>query len=122
VSRLAAVVTSLAIICGPVSAELRDPMQPFGYRPGHAMSESAAGSALLQPELFRLSAIFCGPRGKRAVINDRHLEEGDEIDGARLVTIDTHAVELEMQGTTIKIELLPLTVKTPSKGLSGGGR
>lgn len=121
-SRAIAVLLPLLLLCGPAMGELRDPMQPFGYQPGGGMTGPATESLLLQPELFRLSAIFCGPRGRRAVINDRHLEEGDEIEGARLVTIDTHAVELEMQGKTIKIELLPLTVKTPSKGLPGGGR
>ncbi|MCW8906450.1 MAG: hypothetical protein OQL28_04310 [Sedimenticola sp.] len=121
-SRLFVFVLTLLIMGGPVSAAFRDPMQPFGYRPGEQMSAPDAQSQALQPDMFRLSAIFCGPRGKRAVINDRHLEEGDEIDGASLLNIDSYSVELEMQGKKIKLELLPITVKTPSKGLSGGGK
>lgn len=105
------------LLAGP-----RDPMQPFGYRVGEDLATQGVEHRLLQPGMFRLSAIFCGPRGKRAVINERHLEEGDKIEGARLVSIASHAVELELQGKKITVKLLPITVKTPSKGVSGEGK
>lgn len=120
--RLFAGTLVLFLYAGLLPAEPRDPMQPFGYRPGGDPTTQSTEHLSLQPGMFKLSAIFRGPRGKHAVINERHLKEGDEIEGARLVSIASHVVELELQGKKIKIELLPITVKTPSKGLSGEGK
>jgi hypothetical protein len=104
------------------SAELRDPMEPYGYRSAGDIPLESIQNTPLDGITFRLSGIFVGPKGNSAVINDRRVYVGEQIDGAQLVTIDPHAVELELQGEKIKIELLPISVKTPAKGLSGGGK
>jgi hypothetical protein len=104
------------------STELRDPMEPYGYRSAGGTSFESIQNTPLDGITFRLSGIFVGPKGNSAVINDRRVYVGEQIDGAQLVTIDPHAVELELQGEKIKIELLPISVKTPAKGLSGGGK
>lgn len=104
------------------SAELRDPMEPYGYLSAGGAPLESTQNTPLDRNTFRLSGIFVGPAGNSAVINDRRLYVGEQIDGAQLVTVDHHAVELELQGERIKIELLPISVKTPAKGLSGGGK
>jgi len=104
------------------AGELRDPMEPYGYLSAiNGQLEETMGNAL-DGNTLRLSGIFVGPRGNSAVINNRRVYVGEQIDGAQLVTIEPHAVELELQGDRIKIELLPISVKAPAKALSGGGK
>ncbi|WP_428606237.1 hypothetical protein [Sedimenticola sp.] len=115
------VLGTLLFTHAPTWGELRDPMRPYGFQQaGHAQSDTTAPSAL-DANSLRLSGIFSGPNGKSAVINGHRLRVGDQIDGARLVAIHSHAIELDMAGDIIKIELLPIRVKTPAMAVSGGG-
>lgn len=104
----------------PVWGELRDPTEPYGFR-----SQTVDPTTLLAPTFdansLQLSGIFIGPDGNSAVVNGRRLRIGEQIAGARLVTIEPQAIELDLEGKIIKVELLPISVKTPAMGLSGGG-
>ncbi|MDF1528044.1 MAG: hypothetical protein P1R74_02850 [Sedimenticola sp.] len=102
--------------------ELRDPMEPYGYRLTTGGELDAAMNTVIEENTFRLSGIFIGPGGNSAMINDRRVYIGEQIDGAQLITIDPRAVELDLQGDKIKIELLPISVKAPAKGLTGEGK
>ncbi|MCW8890101.1 MAG: hypothetical protein OQL20_05515 [Sedimenticola sp.] len=105
-----------------MAGELRDPMEPYGYLSAGSDARDPAMNSVLDENTLRLSGIFIGPGGNSAVINNRRVYVGEQIDGAQLVTIEPHAVELEQQGDRIKIELLPISVKAPAKALSGGGK
>lgn len=112
---------ALMIILAPVWAELRDPMEPYGFRQPHTGQSRDTDSGIFDANSIRLSGIFIGPAGNSAVINGRRLYIGDQIGGAQLVNIEPRQIELDREGDRIKIELLPITVKRPAKGLSGGG-
>ncbi|WP_260291476.1 general secretion pathway protein GspB [Sedimenticola hydrogenitrophicus] len=103
------------------AGELRDPLEPYGFRPVSPGVSAETRGAMFDANSLRLSGIFVGPDGASAVINGRRLRVGDEVTGAQLVRIESHAVELDLDGDRFKIELLPITVKTPARRLSGGG-
>lgn len=102
-------------------AEWHDPMMPFGYQASGMLPSDTGNPLPVDSSGFKLTAIFIDPKGNRAVINDRHLRTGDKLSGAQVMVIDPHAIELDIQGERVKLELLPITIKTPSKILPGGG-
>lgn len=112
---------ALLVVLLPARGELRDPTEPYGFRSSQAGQSSAVTAPLFDADSLRLSGIFIGPADNSAVINGQRLRIGDQIAGARLVTIKPRLIELERDGDRIKIELLPITVKRPAKDLSGGG-
>lgn len=57
---------------------------------------------------FKVSGVVWGPQGYRALINDRVVRPGDQVDGARIVRITAEGVELEKDGET---RFLPLVEK-----------
>ena len=113
----------LSLLSGSLQAgALRDPMEPYGFISGADSQLESTLNSVLDENTLKLSGIFIGPGGNSAVINNRRVYVGEQIDGAQLVTIEPHAVELEQQGDRIIIELLPISVKAPAKALSGGGK
>ncbi|PLX63652.1 general secretion pathway protein GspB [Sedimenticola selenatireducens] len=116
-----ALLGALLLILTPVWGELRDPLEPYGFRQTHTGGSPETMASMFDANSIRLSGIFIGPDGNSAVINGRRLRIGDQIAGAQLVAIEPQLVELDLEGNRIKIELLPIIVKTPAKDLSGGG-
>lgn len=57
---------------------------------------------------FKVSGVVWGPQGYRALVNDRVVRAGDQVDGARVVQITSEGVELEKDGET---RLFPLVEK-----------
>lgn len=49
---------------------------------------------------YTVSGVVWGPQGYRALINDRVVQPGDQVDGARIVRITAEGVELEKNGET----------------------
>ncbi len=96
-------------------------MEPYGFRQTHIGGSPETMAPMFDANSLRLSGIFIGPDGNSAVINGRRLRIGDQIAGAQLVAIEPRLIELDLEGERIKIELLPIIVKTPAKELSGGG-
>ncbi|MFA6133271.1 MAG: hypothetical protein WC869_04555 [Phycisphaerae bacterium] len=54
---------------------------------------------------FRLKGILRGPEGSEVIINGQRLHEGDSIDDGVIRRIDAHAVELEVGGHHLTIEM-----------------
>lgn len=111
----------LLLVLIPGRGELRDPMEPYGFLQPSLSVARDGREPTFDANSLRLSGIFIGPQGNSAVINGRRLRVGDEIADAQLIGIENQAVELERDGERITIELLPITVKTPARVLSGGG-
>lgn len=115
-----AALSALLFTLTPVWGELRDPLQPYGFRQVQT-GQLEAMDSMFDANSLRLSGIFIGPDGNSAMINGSRLRIGDQVSGAQLVTIKPQLIELDIDGDRIKIELLPITVKTPAKDLPGGG-
>jgi hypothetical protein len=54
---------------------------------------------------FTLSGIMRGAEGDVAIINNRFVAEGEEIDGATLIRIRRHSVELDLDGQKIVVQM-----------------
>ncbi|MFQ5960855.1 MAG: hypothetical protein ACE5MG_05625 [Candidatus Methylomirabilales bacterium] len=56
---------------------------------------------------FRLTGIVWGPRGYQALVNDYVVRVGDQVNGARVVSITKEGVELAKDGQTYFLPLIP---------------
>jgi hypothetical protein len=54
---------------------------------------------------YNVTTIMATPHGAKAVINGHVVGAGQEIDGAKVISIDVHEVELEIGGRRAKINL-----------------
>ena len=89
-----------------VQAQLDDPTRPPGYRlvlPGG--KKASTGTK------FSLSSVFISSTRRSAVINDRTVESGDTVNGAKVVAILPSAVKLKKQGKVFTVRLLSQVVK-----------
>ena len=60
---------------------------------------------VIQPNEFILSGIMHLEDGPRAIINNMRVSKGDDIDGAKVVSITDEAVVLKKQDSEIKLRL-----------------
>lgn len=93
----------------PISAhaQLDDPTRPPGYRLVLPGGKKAGATGIN----FSLSSVFISPTKRAAVINNRTVEAGEYVDGAKVISIDSSAVKLERQGKIITVRLLSQVVK-----------
>ncbi|MCE5279751.1 MAG: hypothetical protein ABFD92_20380 [Planctomycetaceae bacterium] len=54
---------------------------------------------------FKLSGVMYGPSGPAAIINGHALQTGDQIEGARVMRIDSQSVLLTIDGQTLVVRL-----------------
>ncbi len=54
---------------------------------------------------YTLSGIFFSGNQSNCIINDKILEQGDSVEGAKVIRIDPEEVELQLEGKTIKLNL-----------------
>ncbi len=80
----------------------RDPFAIDGNRLPHGPEVADQFSG------FNIAGIVRGPHGYQAIINDRVVRPGDQVDGARVVRITSEGIELEKDGET---RFLPLIEK-----------
>ena len=64
-----------------VHAQLDDPTRPPGYRLALPGGQKAVGSTR-----FSLSSVRISPTRRSAVVNDRSVEPGDTVNGAKVVS------------------------------------
>jgi hypothetical protein len=57
---------------------------------------------------FKITGVVWGPQGYQALVNDRVVRVGDQVDGARILRITKEGVELSKDGET---HFLPLSEK-----------
>ena len=70
-----------------------------------AASNAAPPKANFNPSGFKVSGIMTGPDGAIAIVNSQFVKAGDVIDGATVVSIQTHAVQLEYDGKSFTIRM-----------------
>jgi hypothetical protein len=108
----------LSLLLQPMLAagELRDPTRP----PVHDTGVMEELPVIYQDMEYRLSGILSGPGGNSAILNGMSVRAGDEVAGGRVVRIEPGFVEIEGAGGSVRIELLPMTVKRPTEAPAGG--
>ena len=89
-----------------VLAQLDDPTRPPGYRlvlPG--------GKKASTKSYYSLSSVQISKMRRTAIVNDRSVETGDVVNGAKVIAIYPSSVKLEKQGKTFTVRLLSQAVK-----------
>lgn len=84
-----------------VQAQLDDPTRPPGYRlvlPGGQKAAAKTG--------FSLSSVRISPTRRSAVVNDRLVEPGDTVNGAKVVAIYPSAVKLKKKDKIFTVRLI----------------
>lgn len=77
------------------------PDQPWGKRDPFEIGAKWAPSGPKGPDRFagyRITGIVCTAQGCKAVVNDRVVRPGDDVDGARVVRITRSGIDLEKGG------------------------
>ena len=82
-------------------AQLDDPTRPPGYRLVLPGGQKAVGSIG-----FSLSSVRISPTRRSAIVNDRSVETGDTVNGAKVVAIYPSTVKLSKQGKVFTIRLV----------------
>jgi len=91
----------ISFVSMTVQAQLDDPTRPPGYRlvlPGG--QKATAGIR------FSLSSVRISPSRRSAIVNDRSVETGDTVNGAKIVAIYPSAVKLKKKGKIFTIRLV----------------
>ncbi len=105
--KITALITmAFLMLSNNVLAQLDDPTRPPGYRlvlPG--------GKKASTKTYYSLSSVRISQMRRTAVINDRRVEAGDIVNGAKVVAIYPSSVKLTKQGKTFTIRLLSQVVK-----------
>ena len=100
----AALLFTLSALCfAPITyAQLDDPTRPPGYRLVLPGGKTAAATTIR----FSLSSVRISSTRRTAVINDRMVEAGDKVNGAKVVAIFPSSVKLKKQGKVFTVRLL----------------
>ena len=90
-----------AATAAPRLAPPPPPDQPWGKRDPFEIGAKWAPSGPKGPDRFagyRITGIVCAAQGCKAVVNDRVVRPGDDVDGARVVRITKSGIDLEKGG------------------------
>ena len=96
----------LAVMPITLKAQLDDPTRPPGHRlvlPGGKKSDATVR--------YSLSSVRISATRRSAVVNDRSVESGDIVNGAKVVAIYPSAVKLKKQGKIFTVRLISQIVK-----------
>ncbi|MGH7372320.1 MAG: hypothetical protein ACREJK_10820, partial [Candidatus Methylomirabilales bacterium] len=77
------------------------PDQPWGKRDPFEIGAKWAPSGSKGPDRFagyRITGVVCTAQGCKAVVNDRVVRPGDDVDGARVLRITKSGIDLEKGG------------------------
>jgi len=89
-----------------IQAQLDDPTRPPGYRlvlPG--------GKKAVTADRFSLSSVRISSTRRSAIVNDRSVESGDMVNGAKVVAIYPSSVKLKKQGKIFTVRLVSQIIK-----------
>lgn len=89
-----------------VAAQFDDPMRPPGYRifkPGQKSVSLA--------RRYTLSFVRISSSRRSAIINDRLVEIGNRVSGARVIAIYPSSVKLKKKGKVFTIKILSKSIK-----------
>ena len=90
-----------------LQAQLDDPTRPPGYRlvlPGGKKSAT-------ETIQYSLSSVRISSTRRSAIVNDRSVETGDLINGAKVVAIYPSSVKLKKQGKIFTVQLISQLIK-----------
>ena len=103
----------LAAASAVAEPPVRDPTQP--YRP---VAGEPGTSAEPAPR-FRLTAVLIAPSRRVAVVNGKPYQQGQRVDGAEIVSIEAHSVQLRDGNADLVLHLGSGPPKARSAGVSG---
>lgn len=86
-------------------AQLDDPTRPPGYR------LVLPGGAKAAVQRYSLSSVRISSVRRSAVVNDRSVEAGDTINGAKVVAIYPSSVKLRKKGKVFVVKLISQVLK-----------
>lgn len=89
-----------------IQAQLDDPTRPPGHRlvlPG--------GKKAATTDRFSLSSVRISSTRRSAIVNDRSVESGDMVNGAKVVAIYPSSVKLKKQGKIFTVRLVSQIMK-----------
>jgi len=89
-----------------IQAQLDDPTRPPGHRLALPGGKKAAATRRFIVSSIRLSATR-----RSAVINDRLVETGEKVNGAKVVAIYPSSVKLKKQGKVFTVRLISRITK-----------
>ena len=89
-----------------IQAQLDDPTRPPGYR--LVLPGGKKATAVVR---FFLSSVRISSARRSAVVNDRSVEAGDLVNGAKVVAIYPSSVKLKKEGKTFTVRLVSQVVK-----------
>ena len=107
----ALIIVLISSVSFTLQAQLDDPTRPPGYPltiPGGKKSSNATS--------FTLSSVYISASRRAAVINNKKVEIGGYVGGAKVITILPSSVQLRRKGKTFTVRLLSQVVKkTPAR-------
>lgn len=95
-------VLSILLFTPIAYAQLDDPTRPPGYRLVLPGGKKLAATTIR----FSLSSVRISSTRRTAVINDRMVEAGDKINGAKVIAIYPSSVKLKKQNKVFTVRLL----------------
>lgn len=99
------IVAMLATIPTLLLAQLDDPTRPPGFRLPLANGKKTTTN------YFSLSSVRISSMRRTAVVNDRSVEAGDVVNGARVIAINPSSVQLKKQGKVFTVKLVSNIMK-----------
>jgi hypothetical protein len=96
---------SLTLCPAYAKEAILDPMRPPGKSVLTISSEPA--------RKWNLTAILVSPERRLAMINNRLMEVGEKIDGAKVKVINSNTVELEVEGRRLTLRPGTYPVRKP---------
>lgn len=97
------------IVNSTVTAAANDPMRP----PSDVASTATKAVQVKTPTSYYLNSIRITKNQRYAIINGKRVTLGKKVGHATVTAINANNVTLQKAGKTIKISLLPLSIKTP---------
>ena len=91
---------------------LTDPTRPYS----HVNRVKSSGTNDADANRLVLTSTIISSNRRVATINGQLVRLGDSIRGARVLTIEASYVELEKNGQTVVLKLLPVSVKKSTYG------
>ena len=99
----------LSIVPITLQAQLDDPTRPPGHRLILPSSQKSASTTVY----YSLSSVRISSARRSAIVNDRSVETGDLVNGAKVVAIYPSSVKLKKQGKVFTVRLIsPIMKKT----------
>jgi len=96
---------------------LIDPTRPFNWRPVAPVQENddmeVEAVKIAVPKEWHVSFLLYSSQRKIAIINNKIVKIGEEVEGAKVTAIRPNGVTLVYQQTTLTIPFMSINIKSP---------